>query len=618
MPKDTSILDKVTAKKRFTLPTGQSGIALLTLNSKGFLDSFDEAVLLDRYSPVVQKRIGATYQNNVKISGIFRTNYEHKDDNPWGGYSFIQVRKNSTGKASAYSGYGIAWRTSVPSKDSFIDISSVRDDGEGYWTITCDDPDTDTDDTLYLVQSGTDGKSYYIPFQHGGYNGGTLTECYLSNVTPSDSDQIALMSPNVYIVDNDPVHGDNYASKYVVDPLTGLSFIQAGVHLIESGKNYEFEITISSDNSLIFSLKEAGASGEPVDVLTTGANVPLSEYLGSLNMDSFGISVYDTNGYQWWYDDLKIEKLANEYAAMFFKMDTSGMPDMLQAQITAEGTSGFNLDIWNGSTPAWDNIISYGTERLATVLSKSFSKDSYSEDGLVTMRATSIAESDVGAPAEINVDSIKIIRSIAPGVHVGGCVDVYIDDPDAQVTDEDVTLSDAMGDVSNYPNIVNVTAGPAALVYGVDYVIVSGDPSTYNSMRSQSMIRVTQDHASATLTVSYWDSPVLTSIGEELDSSDHKPVATDVLIKHKVIHEVRTTEGVSSLEAYIGQLQYENGVKTISYSDFIKYVYSLSGTYISPRITIHAFDGKQRRMATLFAMGQEYAISDIETFRVVA
>jgi len=422
MPKETNIFDEVTARKRFKLPTGQDGIALLTLNSRGFLDSFDEAVLLDRYSPVVQKRIGAAYQSNIKISGAFRTNYEHSEDNPWGGYSFIQVRKNSTGKASAYSGYGIAWRTSVPDKDDLVEITGVNDNGDGYWAIACSNPGTEAHETLYLVQTGTDNKTLYIPFQHEGYDSGELTECYMPNATPTTSDHIALMAPNVYIVDNDPVHGDNYASRYIVDPLTGLSFIQAGTHLIEPGKSYEFEITIDLNNALSFSLKVAEEEGEAETILSTGATVTLSEYLSSPNMDSFGVSVYDTNGYQWWYDNLKIEKLANEYAAMFFGMDVSGMPETLQVQITAEGTSGFNLDAWNSS--AWDNLASYGAGDTATVLSKSFSKSAYSAGDIVTLRITSADASEIGVPAEVSVDSVKIIRGIAPGVHVGGCLDV--------------------------------------------------------------------------------------------------------------------------------------------------------------------------------------------------
>ncbi len=625
MPRDNSIFDEVTANKRFKLPTGQNGVALLTLNSRGFLDSFDEAVTLDRYSPVVQKRIGEEYQKNIKLSGLFRTNYEHSTDNPWGGYSFIQVRKNSTGKASAYSGYGIAWRPSVPDMDDLIDISSVAADGrDGYWRIACDNPNTDTEATLYLVQTGVDLKTTYIPFQHEGYDSGALEGCYIPNATPSTSDKIALMSPNVYIVDNDPVHGDNYASRYIVDPLTGLSFIQAGTCLIEKDKSYYFEIRIDGNNALSFSLKEADEEGDPVDILSTGAAVTLSEYLGGSNMDSLGLSVYDTNGYQWWYDDIKIEKLASEYAVMYFLMDVAGMPESLQIELTAAGSApgqdGLCVEAWSSSLREWVNILTYSRDAEETLISKTMSKTAYAEENIITIRVRSLGGSSASEPAMISIDSIKVIRSTTPGVHIGGCVDVYVDDPEAQRTIQNIRLvsTGTYADVSIYPNISKVTEAGTELVYGVDYVIEAGDHNTYNSNRSEAILRVAAAYSGTTLSITYWNSPVMISIADMLSSDDHKPVATDVLVRHKVIHEVVIDSYEQSLLSYMSTLRYENSVKTISYSDFVKYIYNTTGIYASPKIIVHAFDGQKRRMAALTSMGQEYAINEIETFRVVS
>lgn len=625
MPRDNSIFDEVTANKRFKLPTGQNGVALLTLNSRGFLDSFDEAVTLDRYSPVVQKRIGEEYQKNIKLSGLFRTNYEHSTDNPWGGYSFIQVRKNSTGKASAYSGYGIAWRPSVPDMDDLIDISSVAADGrDGYWRIACDNPNTDTEATLYLVQTGVDLKTTYIPFQHEGYDSGALEGCYIPNATPSTSDKIALMSPNVYIVDNDPVHGDNYASRYIVDPLTGLSFIQAGTCLIEKDKSYYFEIRIDGNNALSFSLKEADEEGDPVDILSTGAAVTLSEYLGGSNMDSLGLSVYDTNGYQWWYDDIKIEKLASEYAVMYFLMDVAGMPESLQIELTAAGSApgqdGLCVEAWSSSLREWVNILTYSRDAEETLISKTMSKTAYAEENIITIRVRSLGGSSASEPAMISIDSIKVIRSTTPGVHIGGCVDVYVDDPEAQRTIQNIRLvsTGTYADVSIYPNISKVTVAGTELMYGVDYVIEAGDHNTYNSNRSEAILRVAAAYSGAILSITYWNSHVMISIADMLSSDDHKPVATDVLVRHKVIHEVVIDSYEQSLLSYMSTLRYENSVKTISYSDFVKYIYNTTGIYASPKIIVHAFDGQKRRMAALTSMGQEYAINEIETFRVVS
>lgn len=626
MPRDTSIFDEVTAKKRFKLPTGQDGIALLTLNSRGFLDSFDEAIILDRYSPVVQKRIGESYQKNIKISGIFRTSYEYSDDNPWGGYSFIQVRKNSVGRASAYCGYGVAWRPSVPDKNTeAIDIVSLTQDVErnGYWDIECADPGVETDDTLYLVQTNAEGRAIYTPFQHEGYSEGKLTGCYIAGIVPQDIDQIVRMAPNVYIVDNDPVHGDNYASKYIVDPLGGLSFIQAGTYLIERDKYYRFEITITETNALEFKLKEDNSEGDFTQVLTTGSAVPLSEYLGETNMDSLGLSVYDTNGYQWWYDDIKIEKLESEYAVMYFKMDVTGMPEMLQVEMTGAGSSptdnGLKMEAWNVTTHKWVEILTYNGDNAETMLSRTIDKENYADGDLVTIRVRSLHGSSISAEASITVDSIKMIRCITPGIHIGGCVDVYIDDPSAHLMSEQITpgSNETSYNISSYPNVTNILSDTTELIYGVDYVIETGDPNTYNSTRANTILRVAASYAAAELTIVYWASDNLTDISASLSSDLYKPVATDILVKHKVIHEIDIDGYRQELYDYLDTLRYDNKVKTISYSDLVKYIYNASGVYASPKLIIHAFDGKKRRMAALTAMGQEYSINEIETFRVL-
>lgn len=623
MPRYSDHLDRVSVTKDQWIVGGQRVRSVMTLNSRKFLDSFDDSVTLDRYSPIVQKRIGAPHQNNVKISGTFRTNYEHSDDSMWGGYSFIQVRKNSTGRASAYAGYGVAWRPSAPGKNDLYDISgAIQDEVTGLWDIDCDDPDVDADDTLYLMQKRGD-ETYYIPFQHNGYVGGELKGCQITADAVTPNDKIALMAPNVYIVDNNPMHGDGYASKYIIDPLSGLSYIEAGTHLIKKDNTYGFEISIQGDDSIVFRIRDITGGGEIADVLESGATTTLSTYLNDADADSFGISVYDTCGYQWWYDDIKIEKLANEYAAMYFSMDVSGMPDILQVELGATGVAptgdGFVAEVWNEEYSSWDNILRYGLSDHATVLSKTFSKREYSNEGMVTIRVRTLGTSNTQETADIDVDSIRIVRGMAPGIHIGGCLDVYIDDPDAKVNTATVELDEdgTMADVSNYPNIVRVSRGISELVYGVDYVIISGDPGAYNSPNSKTVIRVSGEHAGAAILVSYWSSDVLLDIASKLDESEHKPVGTNVLVKHKVIHEVRTSEGVEYLKDYVDQLKYVEGHKTISYSEFTKYVYGVTGTYIDPDITIHAFDGKERRMSALNFMGQEYTVDDTETFRVI-
>ncbi|MDD2297928.1 MAG: hypothetical protein PHX79_08960, partial [Sphaerochaetaceae bacterium] len=264
--------------------------------------------------------------------------------------------------------------------------------------------------------------------------------------------------------------------------------------------------------------------------MSTGAAVTLSEYLGGSNMDSLGLSVYDTNGYQWWYDDIKIEKLASEYAVMYFLMDVAGMPESLQIELTAAGSApgqdGLCVEAWSSSLREWVNILTYSRDAEETLISKTMSKTAYAEENIITIRVRSLGGSSASEPAMISIDSIKVIRSTTPGVHIGGCVDVYVDDPEAQRTMKDISLvsTGTYADVSIYPNISKVTVAGTELMYGVDYVIEAGDHNTYNSNRSEAILRVAAAYSGAILSITYWNSHVMISIADMLSSDDHKPV----------------------------------------------------------------------------------------------
>lgn len=625
-----------------TLPGNQHANVIVDFDVNRFLESFgsDQLIQLNSYSPVVQKRIGSGNQKNISITGRFRTNYEYSSTSYYGGFSFIQVRKNSSGKASAYSGYGIAWRPSAPDLEALIGITlaEASDLGLGYYDITHDGTIETDNNLMYLNYVDTNtNKLISVPFHYAGSEAGILTGCHIPMVSLADisTGSLAFMAPNLYIVDNDPVHGDTYASKYVVDPLTGLAFIQAATVQIDSNATYYFRMDIDDDNALHFYLAEdAQDLGEPASLMIqTGSAIPVSEYLRGGNMDSFGLSVFDTGGYQWWYDDIKIAKLSGEYSVLYFRFDATDMSEMLQLELSAYGessdslgtpTNGIVVNVWNPDTITWDNILTAPLNlEYATMVSNIIARDTYTEDSHILFMVTTRNPSRPDAPSAVYVDYVKLVRSSVVGMHVGGCIDLYVDDPGAtyQTSTATVDADSYYVDVSGYMNISSIWMGDVELMYSRDYVIVDGDPGTFNTTRSVAKAKFTSAFAGQTVTIYYWMSANTAGLQGMLESDDHRPITTDVLVRHKRIHEITVSESSTYaylVQAYLDALTYEDGYKILNYSDLVKYIYNTEGQYPTMRLLITTFDNKKRRVATLDKMGQEYPIGETETFRIMS
>lgn len=611
--------------KMSILPDGTVGAAHLTFDANQFLSLFDRDVILNRYSPVLQKRIGLSHQKNIEIRGSFRTNYDYANATGYGGFSFIQVRKNSSGRASAYSGYGIAWR---PSHPDYATISAVTDIAEsetpGRYDIEASVLKYPDNGVMYLVYDDN-GIDRHVPIQCGGYSDGWLTGCYTGGIVPDANMSVCYMAPNVYIVDNNSVHGDGYASRYVIDPLTGLAYIMAATWVIKPNVQYYFKITIDDTNALAFHLGEDDELGEGTEVVRCGPLTPLSEYLGDLDHDSFGVSVYDTGGYQWWYDNLTISKLSGEYAVAYFVMDVSEMPDDLQLELLAHASgvqNGIIANIWNPNAPAqWDNILESGTSDYAIMVSDVFQKSVYAPDGYVTIMVRSMHPSGALQPSEVHIDYIKVIRTTMLGMHMGGCVDVYVDDPSAVIEQYNIEVPESrIIDMAEGGDISSITYNDSPLVYGVDYVYAE-DPSYARSSLGIVKIVFAEGYIDKTVTINKWESEVIAGAQGVLDKDIHRPLNASVIVKHKKIHEITVSpegNGVKeAIEGYVQGLMYANKTKKLSYSEAVAYVYRIVGEYHPITIEIKSHDGKRIITKSLFMPGQEYGIDEAETFRVI-
>lgn len=631
MPQDQYVTLATTLRRQFETPDGRGGYATASMDVDAFLREFDQSVTLNRYSPVLQKRIGTEYQKNIEITGSFRTNCDMSNADVNGGFSFITVRKESYGKASAYSGYGFAWRPSYPSYNSEISIigaPTISSMGNGYYDIPVTaDPESESL-LMYLSYIDTSEKKIYVPFNYASYADGKLIGCYLPTVAPLNTHKICHMSPNIYICDNNPSHGDMYASKYIMDPLTGLSYIQSATMQILPDVTYYFKISIKSDNAIEVYLQSTSddfSSSSPV--IISGATTPISEYMSVENMDSFGISVYDTCGYQWWYDNLKISKLGGEYPVSYFRFDVTDMPEDLQIEISAYGLSednGIMVKVRDHEGAGkWDSILTASVEDYTVMVTNIISKAKYAQGGVIDIMVTTISPSTPETPATIYIDYIKAVRAMVSGVHMGGCVDVYIDDPSAYLRSVSQTIDETTGSlaVPGIYNISSISVNDIELLYAKDYVISEADPCYSNSILSSPVIKFAPDYYGEEATVSYWDSDAVTSAQSLMNDDSHRPLGLNVLVKHKSIHEITISPDDALTESYIASymedLQYLDGVKSIVYTDIAKYIYSETGSYSDVTLFIKYFDGSRMKYRTLSTMGQEYKIEETETYRIV-
>ena len=620
------------AKASLTLQDGRKAEARVHLDMPGLLSSFEKSIVINRYSPVVQRSIGINNQKNIMISGSMMTSYSPVEGD-YSGYSFIQVRKNNTGKASVYSGYGVAWRPSVPigREESVISVSPGSN-GQSYYDIEVALTGVDIEPGVAFLKSiDPKGKSIYTPFTYAGYSGGILSNCYISSPVPSPESghEIVKSSPNVYIVDNDTINGDGYSGQYLIDPLTGLSYIQAAIALIAPDTRYYFKMVIGEDNAITFALDTSPVVDIIPEntVITSGSTTTLSEFTGSEDSDSFGLSVYDTAGKQWWYDDIRIEKLSGEYAVGYFRFNVYDMPEDLQLEVAGYAESGggqaLRAIIWDPALKRYDTILSSAVWPGAVLVSDIFKRTTYQSDGHVMIQVTSLYPSEYGAPSHISIDYIKIIRANILGVHMGGCVDVYLDDPGAALIVESrvvsgsgtVTLDGAM-DISSI-----ATSSGVELTYSRDYIIAEASDDTANSVKGNTVIMFSEDYWSTPVNISRWASAVVSDASSLLEQPEHRPLNTNILVKHKRVHEINVTPYDASMAMllfdYLSQVRYENGVKTVSISGFNAYVYGKTGVSKQYSLVINSFDGRKRRMTTIQNVSQAYSISETETFRVI-
>ncbi len=584
-------------------PTGDTPSAVnpttniaLRFDVSKFLEEYSSGddIPVETYNPICQKKLSSELQKNIEITGKFRTDYDPVESGSHGGYSYITVRKPSSGKADAISGYGIVWRPSSYDAESLELTGTVSgttitlNPGDGVHLGT---------NTVAFISNVIGNKIYYVPFEFTR-DTDILTDCvFPENITPSGEVTILVCEPNIFIVDNDLVNADMYVNKVMEFPGNTLAYIVSGITKIEKNTDYYFKMQISEDNAIDFYLEETEeALEEATAKISCGARTPLSEYLATSNMDAFGISTVDTAGYKWYYDNIQIRRLAGEYAVNYFEFDISTLADMIQLYIKGYGSGyggdGLKMYVWDPSQEVWEQIAENTFSVSGLTISNDIDTEYYATDNTIKIKVQTSYPSGLTTEAAISLDYIDVRSSYNSGVNIGGCVDVYIDDEylKSDTVDVEPDLSDYIN-VIDFSNrvpvwidkiIIKDSSPEIELTEGIDYIWEHNDNNYERSVRGQSIIKF-NPAISSEVRITYYYSSLVKNVQNWVNEPHIHYKGQDILVRHKNIHllSIVATTGDNTIlstikghiEDYVNTLTSKDGEVSLTYEGIKEYLY---------------------------------------------
>ena len=604
------------------------------------------ALAVESYNPILQKPIGLTLQSGISIIGQFYTNYNPAEAPSHGGYSYVTVRRSSTEKADVISGYGIAWRpTSYEGVETDLIIAGTFD---GISSIAVTDGSVFSTATVAFIGYTIHGKEYYLPFDFVR-DGNNLTGCvFPENIdttsisTDPDGVSLLLAEPNLFIVDNDLLNFDMYSGRYIEFPGNTLAFIESTITSIIPGQEYWFKLEIADDNGINFYLEasEAALVGA-IAKISCGARTVKSEYADATDRDSFGISVFDTAGYEWFYDNIKLSRLDGKYTVNYFEIDVSQLSDLVQAHVkgygVADGGDGLELLVWNPNTLAWVKIGDNTFSSSDIMISDDIIKATYVTDNTIKFQLRTSSASSTTTHAKIVLDYFAVKSSYNSGVNIGGCVDVYVDDEYLKEDTEDVTP-----DATDLINVIDFSRAVVwidkiiikgsdpeiELVEGYDYIWMQNNADYLNSIKGQSIIKFSPGVVSE-CTIHYHYSPLVKNLQTWSDGDHVAFKGQDVLFRHKNIHlitvsattgddDIHTSSDIRDMiEDYIETLASIDNEYTLGYEDTVNYLYA-QGVRLLETLVItddYRIDGEITK-SIISAAGDRITINKIEAFKM--
>jgi len=574
--------------------------------NKFFTEYNNSNVPVNSYYPILQKRMAGEL-SNIRIAGTMRTNYSGVvGASATHGYSLIQVGKASSGLANALGGYGVAWKPLVGSAadTSAHDVSTIKKVGTGQYDITLSSPYPTDPQVGFAQSSGYLQLPYrgtytfvFISVQFIDYKSdGSTIRCLSGNTELLDSltgytnVALYLVRPNVFIVDYTSSVNDINLWDNLSDEMGFLSFLNCGVANIQPDLDYDFTLTITEDDGLEFSIDE------PAFSISAPARIPMYEYVTAEDTDSVGISVYGTDGFKWYYDNIRISNMAEQYPYLYCQFSTEGLRDDIYIKTTARGYKGegteTGMKIYACTSAGEWEMIGYNTgESMQSVSSDVVKRSDYTFRSKINVIIMGTPPGDAEGNSSLDIDTVSVENSESISTHLGGFVDSYIDAPCIEKNYELEPNADTGtlyidNRAEGIVHIIGLSREGLALAPAIDYV-AGLDEYSYTCRGS---ITIATRYRDGTITVKALVCPALVSIHSGMAARNIRPLGYDLLVKHRVVHYLDVIGANRStvlpyLIQYVQTLPRVDGELQFSYAQFIFYLLqnkiTTTGVYIT-------------------------------------
>jgi hypothetical protein len=455
---------------------------------------------------------------------------------------------------------------------------------------------------------------------------------------------------NVYIVDNDVLSNEVFVGNQIVREDLGINkFIAAGKKEILIDTWYEYSLKIKSDNSIIAKVWNNG-SGEPGDddgpgaayiIVKSGASGTAFRE-GTQEDYQFGIGIHNTNGGEWFFDDLQILAIDSAYPYSLFKFKAA------PASFTGPATFkyyGYGVD--QDTTYGLTAYLLNSGEQWVNVGTNTSTAASQVEDTEIMFDLENVgdyrnadgyvyaATRPNGTVGEKNLNSYYTsLENVMPsGIHTGNMIDVWIDAP-AKIVEEEVSISSVNGiiDVTdvdfNVPiqEIVEIIdSGDTSLTYSEWAMTTTVGSAFSNEPLQYITLGGSYTGVSETFTIRsryYEDGPGVQNL---LNSNEYRTPGAVNAIKIKPPHviqidnlEFRGLLTEDQVKEHIKDFVYGLETSSFEVSDLLAYLYDQGVTYVNLNtldIIIRAYNYKNvRTSGEGISVSNSYSFSGVGNF----
>jgi hypothetical protein len=455
---------------------------------------------------------------------------------------------------------------------------------------------------------------------------------------------------NVYIVDNDVLSNEVFIGNNIVREDLGINkFIASGKKEILIDTWYEYSLKIKSDNSIVAKVWN-NATGEPGDDDAPGANYVIIKSgasgspfrTGTAEDYQFGIGVWNTNGGEWFFDDLQIQAIDSAYPYALFKFKAD--PTVFTGPATFKYYGyGVDEDTTYGistylltSGEQWENI---GSNTATAATQVEDTEILYEIDDINSYRNADgylyAATRPDGTVGEKNLNSYysSLENVMLSGIHTGNMIDVWIDAP-AKIVEEEVSINSVGGVITindvdfNVPiqEIVElVDSGSTTLNYS-DWTMTTVVGSAFSTEPLQYItLGGAYTGVSETFTVRsryYQDGPAVQNL---LLSNEYRTPGAVNMVKIKPPHtiqidllEYRGLLTEDQVKEHIKDFIYSISTSVFEVTDLLSYLYDQGVTYVNLNtlsIKVRAYNYKNvRTSGDGIAVTSSYTFSGVGSF----